>query len=53
MMHGEEKSDSAIVVTKPANDAAGAAEERVERRAGTNGNPGERHANQTQCWALA
>lgn len=48
MMHGVEKSDSAIVVTKPANEAAGAAEERVERRAGTNGKPGERPADQTQ-----
>ena len=53
MMHGEEKSDPAIVVRKPANDAAGAAEERVERRAGTNGKPGERPADQTQRWAPA
>ena len=52
-MHGVEKSDPGVVATKPANEAARAAEERVERRAGTNGNPGERRADQTQCWAPA
>ena len=53
MMHGEEKSDPAIVVRKPANEAAGAAEERVERRVGTNGKPGDRPADQTQGWVPA
>ena len=51
MMYGGEKSDSAIVVMNPANDAALAAEEWAERRAGTNGNPRERPAGQTQRWA--
>ena len=34
MMHGREKSDPAIVAMKPANKAASAAAELVERRAG-------------------
>ena len=48
MMHGHEKSDPAIVATKPANKAKDSAAERsvaepnaaepVERRAGTKGN---------------
>jgi group II intron reverse transcriptase/maturase len=39
MMHGREKSDPAIVAMKPVNEAAEeAAEESVERRAGTEGN---------------
>src|SRR6202040_4363317 len=37
MMHGREKSDPAIVATKPANNAGQPAAERVERRAGTEG----------------
>jgi len=38
MMHGGEKSDLAIVAGKPANEAVSAAEERVEPRAGAEGN---------------
>ena len=38
MMHEPEKSDSAIVATKPANNAGRPAAEQVERRAGTEGN---------------
>lgn len=45
MMHGAEKSDPAVVAMKPANKAAhlrtGAAAERVEPRAGTEGNTGQ------------
>ena len=38
MMHDPEKSDPAIVATKPANKAGRPAAEPVERRAGTEGN---------------
>ena len=38
MMHERGKSDAAVVAMKPANEAAQAAEERVERRAVTEGN---------------
>jgi hypothetical protein len=38
MMHGREKSDSAIVAVKPANKAERSAAESVEPRAGTKGN---------------
>ena len=38
MMHEPEKSDSAIVATKPANNAGRPVAELVERRAGTEGN---------------
>ena len=38
MMHEPEKSDAAIVATKPANNAGRPAAEQVERRAGTEGN---------------
>jgi hypothetical protein len=38
MMHEPEKSDSAIVATKPANKAGRPVAEPVERRAGTKGN---------------
>jgi len=38
MMHEHGKSDAAVVAMKPANEAAQAAEERVERRAVTEGN---------------
>ena len=44
MMHGHEKSDPAVVAVKPANEAGQPAEERVEPRAGTEGNAGRRHA---------
>jgi group II intron reverse transcriptase/maturase len=58
MMHGPEKSDPAIVATKPANKAEqhrperSAAEpeaaEPVERRAGTKGNAGQQSTSRTQ-----
>lgn len=48
MMYGPEKSDSAIVAVKPANKAALAAAERVEPRAGTEGNTGQPHTRRTQ-----
>ena len=38
MMHGREKSDSAIVAGKPTNKAVATAAEPVERRAGAKGN---------------
>jgi RNA-directed DNA polymerase len=59
MMHGHEKSDPAIVVTKPANKAEGPpaarpagekhAAEPVERRAGTEGNADQQSTCRTQC----
>ena len=49
MMHGPEKSDSAIVATKPANKAGQPAAESVERRAGAKGNTGQQqHAPGTE-----
>ena len=57
MMHGDEKSDLAIVAKKPANKAkqptaeasAGAyAAEPVERRAGTKGNAGQQSTCRAQ-----
>lgn len=48
MMHGSEKSDSAIRAMKPANKAASAAAERVEQRAGTEGNTGQPRTRRTQ-----
>jgi hypothetical protein len=61
MMHGRGKSDSAIVVVKPANKAEpptaessaviAAAAEPVERRAGTEGNADWQSTHQTQRWA--
>lgn len=41
MMNGREKSDSAVVATKPANNAGKPAAEWVEPRAGTKGNAGQ------------
>jgi len=43
MMYGCEKSDPAIVARKPANNASSLAAERVERRAGTEGNAGQQN----------
>src|SRR6478752_5135056 len=40
MMHGREKSDLAIVATKPANNDGRPSAELVERRAGAEGNAG-------------
>ena len=48
MMHGDERSDPAIGAVKPANDAVSAAEERVERRAGTKGNASGQSTSRTQ-----
>jgi RNA-directed DNA polymerase len=60
MMHGREKSDPAIVVTKPTNKAGQpavdptAAEpnaaEPAERRAGTEGNADRQSTYQTKSW---
>ena len=47
-MHGGEKSDSAIVARKPANKAAQAAAERVERRAGAEGNADQQCTRRAQ-----
>ena len=48
MMNGREKSDSAILATKPANNAGEPAAERVERRAGTKGNAGQPNTRRAQ-----
>jgi RNA-directed DNA polymerase len=48
MMHGLEKSDLAIVATKPANKAGPPAAEWVEPRAGAEGNTGQPHTRRTQ-----
>ena len=48
MMHGLEKSDLAIVATKPANKAGRPAAERAEPRAGTKGNKSQPHTRRTQ-----
>src|SRR6058998_3271703 len=48
MMHGPEKSDSAVVAKKPANKAVSAAAEWVERRAGTEGNADPPRTQRTQ-----
>src|SRR5512135_2144753 len=47
-MHGHEKSDSAIVATKPPNKAGRPAAEAVERRAGTKGNAGQQSMRRAQ-----
>ena len=48
MMHGREKSDPAIVATKPTNKAGRPAAEPVERRAGTEGNAGQQSTRRAQ-----
>ena len=48
MMHGHEKSDSAIVAMKPANNAGRPAAEQVERRAGTEGKAGQQSTRRAQ-----
>ena len=48
MMHGFEKSDSAIRAKKPANKTVLAVAERVEQRAGTEGNTGQPRTDRTQ-----
>ena len=49
MMHGREKSDSAIVAGKPTNKAVPTAAEPVERRAGAKGNASQQSTLRTQC----
>jgi RNA-directed DNA polymerase len=48
MMHGREKSDTAIVPQKPANNVGRHAAEQVEGRAGPEGNTSPRHTYRTQ-----
>jgi RNA-directed DNA polymerase len=48
MMHGREKSDSAIVAVKPANEAERSAAEPGERRAATEGNARQHSTCRTQ-----
>src|ERR1700736_5820697 len=48
MMHGREKSDSAIVAGKPTNKAVPTAAEPVEPRAGAKGNASQQSTNRTQ-----
>jgi len=47
-MHDREKSDPAIVVTKPTNNAGRPAAEPGERRAGTKGNAGQQRTRRAQ-----
>jgi len=48
LMHDREKSDPAIVAKKPANKVGQPTAELVERRAGTEGNVGQRRTRRTQ-----
>jgi RNA-directed DNA polymerase len=48
MMHGREKSDSAIVAGKPTNKVVPTAAEPVERRAGAKGNANQQSTNRAQ-----
>src|SRR5712692_4418137 len=48
MMHGHEKSRSAIVAVKPTNKVERSAAEPVERRAETEGNVGQQSTRRTQ-----
>ena len=48
MMHGREKSDSAIVAGKPTNKAVLTAAEPVERRAGAKGNANQQSTDRAQ-----
>ena len=48
MMHGGEKSDPAIVATKPTNKAEQSAAEPVEPRAGAEGNAGQQSTRRAQ-----
>ena len=49
MMHGREKSDSAIVAERPTNKAVPTAAEPVEPRAGAKGNGRQQSTLRTQC----
>jgi RNA-directed DNA polymerase len=53
MMHGREKSDSAIVAGKPTNNAVLTAAEPVERRAGAEGNASQQSTDRAQNRATA
>ena len=48
MMHGHEKSDSAIVAGKPTNKAVSTAAEPVERRVEAKGNASQQSTRRTQ-----
>ncbi len=48
MMHGREKSDSAIVAEKPTNKVVSATAEPVEPRAGAKGNASQQSTLRTQ-----
>src|SRR5258706_7690639 len=48
MMHGREKSDSAIVAGKPTNKGVSTAAEPVERRAEAKGNASQQSTRRTQ-----
>src|SRR6476660_8462010 len=48
MMHGREKSDSAIVAVKPTNKVERSAAEPVEPRAETKGDVGQQSTRRTQ-----
>jgi hypothetical protein len=48
VMHGREKSDPAIVATKPTNKAGQPAAEPVEPRAGAEGNAGQQSTCRAQ-----
>ena len=48
MMHEPEKSDFAVVATKPANKAGRPAAERVDRRAETERNAGQQSTRRAQ-----
>ena len=47
-MHGHEKSDPAVVASKPANKDGRPPAERVERRAGAEGNAGQQNTHRAQ-----
>src|SRR5262245_1961056 len=47
MMHGREKSDTAVVAVKPTNKAGATAAESVEPRAGTKRNAGKQSTHRT------
>jgi len=49
MMHEQEKSDSRVLATKPANKPGQPGAESVERRRGAEGNAVEPHTCRTQC----
>src|SRR3977135_1369279 len=49
MMHGREKSDSAIVAEKPTNKAVPTPGEQGEPRAGSKGNARQQSTHRTQC----